>query len=156
MPITEGTPAPDFTLPAEPDGPITLSALKGQPVVLYFYPKDSTPGCTTEACDFRDRMERLQAHGAVVLGVSRDSLKRHANFREKQALNFPLLTDAEAEVHQLYGAWGEKTMYGRTSVGAIRTTVLIDGAGVVRKIWPKVRVKGHADAVLEALAALDG
>ncbi|MCA9546051.1 MAG: thioredoxin-dependent thiol peroxidase [Myxococcales bacterium] len=154
MAITVGAPAPDFTLPAEPGGDITLSALRGKPVVLYFYPKDSTPGCTTEACDFRDRMERLQAKGAVVLGVSRDSLRRHANFREKHGLNFPLLTDEDGALHQQYGAWGEKKLYGKVSIGPIRSTVLIDADGVVRQHWPKVRVKGHADAVLEALEAL--
>lgn len=154
MSIAVGQPAPDFTLPSDTEGDVTLSALRGKPVVLYFYPKDNTPGCTTEACDFRDRMERVQAKGAVVLGVSRDSLKRHENFRGKFDLNFPLLTDAEAEVHQLYEAWGEKKMYGRTTIGPIRSTVLIDAAGNVAKHWPKVRVKGHADEVIEALEAL--
>ncbi len=156
MSIEVGQPAPDFTLPSDTDGDVTLSALRGKPVVLYFYPKDNTPGCTTEACDFRDRIERVQAHGAVVLGVSRDSLKRHENFRAKYDLNFPLLSDKEPEgaVHQLYGAWGEKKMYGRVSIGPIRSTVLIDAEGNVAKHWPKVRVKGHADAVIEALEAL--
>lgn len=156
MSIELGQPAPDFTLPSDTDGDVTLSALRGKPVVLYFYPKDNTPGCTTEACDFRDRIERVQAHGAVVLGVSRDSLKRHENFRAKYDLNFPLLSDADPEgaVHQLYGAWGEKKMYGRVSIGPIRSTVLIDAEGKVAKHWPKVRVKGHADAVIEALEAL--
>lgn len=154
MPIEVGQPAPDFTLPSDTAGDVTLSALRGKPVVLYFYPKDNTPGCTTEACDFRDRIERVRAHGATVLGVSRDSLARHENFRGKYDLNFPLLSDPEAEVHQLYGAWGEKKMYGRVTVGCIRSTVLIDADGNIAQRWPKVRVKGHADAVIEALEAL--
>ncbi len=154
MAIEVGQPAPDFTLPSDTEGDVSLGALRGQPVVLYFYPKDSTPGCTTEACDFRDNMARVQAAGAKVLGVSRDSLKSHEKFRGKYDLNFPLLSDPETTVHAAYGAWGEKTMYGRTSLGCIRTTVLIDGDGVVRAVWPKVRVKGHVDAVLEALEAL--
>ena len=154
MAIEVGQPAPDFTLPSDTEGDVTLSALRGAPVVLYFYPKDNTPGCTTEACDFRDRMERVRAAGATVLGVSRDSLKRHENFRAKYALDFPLLSDPEAEVHQLYGAWGEKKMYGKTSIGPIRSTVLIDAEGKVAQVWPKVRVKGHVDAVIEALEGL--
>lgn len=154
MAIEVGQEAPDFTLPSDTEGDVTLSALRGKPVVLYFYPKDNTPGCTTEACDFRDRMERVKAAGATVLGVSRDSLKRHENFRAKYALDFPLLSDPEAEVHQLYGAWGEKKMYGKTSIGPIRSTVLIDAEGKVAQVWPKVRVKGHAEAVIEALEGL--
>lgn len=154
MSIEVGQPAPDFTLPSDTAGEVSLSALRGQPVVLYFYPKDNTPGCTTQACDFRDRLERAQAKGATVLGVSRDSLRRHANFRAKYDLNFPLLTDPEGEVHALYGAWGEKKMYGRTSIGPIRTTVLIDAAGNIAQVWPKVRVKGHVDKVIEALEGL--
>lgn len=154
MSIEAGQPAPDFTLPSDTEGDVTLSALRGRPVVLYFYPKDDTPGCTTEACDFRDRMARVTAAGATVLGVSRDSVKRHAGFRSKYSLNFPLLSDAEGEVHRLYGAWGEKKMYGRTTVGPIRTTVLIDAQGRVARVWSSVKVKGHADAVLDALAAL--
>jgi thioredoxin-dependent peroxiredoxin len=154
MPIEPGQEAPDFTLPSDTEGEITLSALRGAPVVLYFYPKDNTPGCTTQACDFRDRMERVQSAGAHVLGVSRDSLRRHEGFRTKHALNFPLLTDTEAEVHAMYGAWGEKKLYGKVSVGCIRTTVLIDAEGVIRQVWPKVRVKGHVDKVLDALDAL--
>jgi peroxiredoxin Q/BCP len=154
MTVEIGRPAPDFSLESDRDGRVSLSGLRGRPVVVYFYPKDDTPGCTTEACDFRDRMDRLQAAGATVLGVSRDSLKSHEKFRTKYGLTFPLLSDPDAAVHQLYGAWGEKKMYGRTSVGPLRTTVLIDGEGAVRKVWTGVKVKGHADAVLEALASL--
>lgn len=152
--VDKGAMAPDFDLPAAGGGSIRLSQLRGRIVVLYFYPKDDTPGCTTEACDFRDRMARVAAAGATVLGVSRDSVKRHAGFRSKYSLNFPLLSDSEGEVHRLYGAWGEKKMYGRTTVGPIRTTVLIDAQGRVSRVWSSVKVKGHADAVLEALAAL--
>lgn len=154
MSVIKGSPAPDFTLPSDTEGDVTLSALRGKPVVLYFYPKDNTPGCTTQACDFRDRLERIQAAGATVLGVSRDSVRRHQNFRAKYTLNFPLLCDPEGEVHQLYEAWGEKKMYGRVSIGPIRSTFLIDAEGVVQEAWRKVRVKGHVDKVLEALEAL--
>lgn len=154
MALEVGQPAPDFTLDAHPGEPVTLSALKGKPVVLYFYPRDNTPGCTTESCDFNDRLDRVQAKGAVVLGISRDSLKSHAKFADKYDLNFPLLSDPETTVHQAYGAWGEKVLYGKRSIGVIRTTVLIDADGNVAKVWPKVRVKGHADKVVEALEAL--
>jgi len=154
--LSIGAAAPDFTLPAEPGGAVTLSSLKGQAVVLYFYPKDATPGCTTESCDFRDRETALRAAGALVFGISRDSLKSHANFRAKQSLGFPLLSDADGEVHRTYGAWGEKVMYGRTSVGAVRTTVLVDAAGRVAHVWSPVKVAGHAEAVLKAAQALSG
>lgn len=152
--IQVGQPAPDFTLPAEPGGTVSLSALRGRPVVLYFYPKDNTPGCTTEACDFRDREARVAAAGGLVFGISRDSLKTHAGFRQKHGLGFSLLVDADAAVHHAYGAFGEKTMYGRKVVGPLRSTVLIDGAGNVARHWPKVSVKGHADEVIAALEAL--
>ena len=154
MAIEVGQPAPDFKLPAEPGGSIQLSALRGRPVVLYFYPKDNTPGCTTEACDFRDRMARVRDAGAEVFGVSRDSLARHRGFREKYGLDFPLLTDADGAVHALFGAWGEKKMYGRAMIGPLRTTVLIDATGVVRQIWTQVWVKGHAEQVIAAVEAL--
>ncbi len=162
MALEVGSAAPDFTLASDrgsffgvtPAGEVSLSAQRGGPVVLYFYPKDDTPGCTTEACDFRDRIERVAAAGAKVFGVSRDSLKRHENFRAKYDLNFPLLSDPDQAVHEAYGAWGEKKNYGRTYMGCIRTTVLIDADGVVAEIWSGVRVKGHADVVLIALDAL--
>ncbi len=153
MAIEEGAPAPDFTLPSDTDGDITLSALRGTPVILFFYPKDNTPGCTTESCDFRDRLDRVVAAGAKVFGISRDSLRSHGNFREKHGLNFPLLSDPDHAVHELYGAWGEKKLYRKVSLGCIRTTVLVGADGNVRKLWPKVRVKGHADAVLAELEA---
>ena len=153
-PIAVGEPAPDFALESDVGGTVRLSTLRGQPVVLFFYPKDNTPGCTTEACDFRDRMERVDAAGGHLFGISRDSKKRHDNFRTKHGLNFPLLIDPDAEVHAAYGAWGEKVMYGRKLDGVIRTTVLIDADGIVRQLWSKVRVKGHADKVVAALESL--
>lgn len=149
-----GAEAPDFELPSDADGEIRLSALKGKPVVIYFYPRDNTPGCTTEACDFRDRMERVQAAGAVVLGISRDTVGSHGRFREKQSLNFPLLSDRDGAVHKLFGAWGEKKMYGKASIGPIRSTVLVDKDGIIRQHWPKVKVKGHAEEVIAALEGL--
>ncbi|MFZ4734475.1 MAG: peroxiredoxin [Bradymonadia bacterium] len=149
-----GAAAPDFTLAVEPGGTLTLASLRGRAVVLYFYPKDSTPGCTTESCDFRDRTAALTAAGAVVFGISRDSLKSHATFRAKQSLDFPLLSDPDGAVHRAYGAWGEKSMYGRKSIGAVRTTVLIDAQGNVARVWSPVKVPGHAEAVLQAVRAL--
>ncbi len=152
--IAEGQPAPDFTLLDQDGKSITLSALKGAPVVLYFYPKDDTPGCTTEACAFRDAEADYQAAGAKVLGVSPDDVKSHAKFAKKHTLPFPLLADTETKVCELYGVWKEKSMYGKTYMGVERTTLLIDADGVIRKIYPKVKVPGHSDAILEALKAL--
>lgn len=153
MSIDVGSQAPDFTA-ATNDGEISISDLKGQVVVLFFYPKDNTPGCTKEACGFRDVRGELEAKGVKVFGVSKDSLKSHARFTEKFDLNFPLISDPDLEILQAYGAWAEKKMYGKTFLGVIRTTVLIDGEGVVRQIWRKVKVAGHVDAVLEAIEAL--
>ncbi len=145
--------APDFDLLTDPLGHGSLSALAGQRVVLYFYPRDATPGCTTEACDFRDRIETLTKSGVVVLGVSRDSLKSHATFRAKQGLPFPLISDPDAALHQKYGAWGEKVLYGKRSIGPIRTTVLIGANGRVLSYFRPVKVKGHVDEVLGAIAS---
>lgn len=152
--IEIGEQAPDFTLPSADGSSVTLSALRGAPVVLYFYPKDDTPGCTRQACAFRDARARLAASGAVVVGVSPDSPASHARFRDKHALNFLLLSDADRSVATRWGAFGEKLMYGRRVQGMIRSTFVIDAQGVVRKVFPKVRVDGHADKVLAALAAL--
>jgi len=150
--VAEGDAAPNFTL-ASDDGPaISLAALKGKPVVVYFYPRDDTPGCTREACAFRDRSSELKAHGATVLGISTDDVKSHGKFRKKFDLNFPLLADTEHKTAEAFGAWREKNMYGKKSMGIQRSTFLIDAAGVVRKVWRKVNVDGH-DA--EVLAALD-
>jgi peroxiredoxin Q/BCP len=150
-----GSIAPDFELPADDGTTVRLSALRGRPVVLYFYPKDDTPGCTTEACDFRDRQAQLQLAGdAVVLGVSADSLKSHGKFRDKYSLPFRLLSDADRQVMHAYGVWGEKMMYGKTMEGVIRSTYVIDQQGRIARAWPKVSVKGHADEVLAAVQAL--
>ncbi len=154
--IEEGTKAPDFTLPADDGAKIKLSALKGQPVVLYFYPRDDTPGCTRQACAFRDQQAPLKKLGAKVLGVSTDDVASHVKFRDKYELNFPLLADADHKVAEKYGAWREKNMYGKKSMGIQRCTFLIDAEGVVRKVWKKVSVDGHDEQVLAALKALDG
>ena len=139
----------DFTAPGT-GGDFKLSAQKGHPVVLYFYPKDNTPGCTQEACDFRDNLNRLTAK-AMVIGVSRDSFASHLKFREKQGLNFSLLSDLDHKVLELYGAWGEKKMYGKPVTGTIRTTVLIGKDGKIKRVWNNVKVKGHVDEVLSEL-----
>ncbi len=152
--LETGKKAPAFTLPAAGGGKVSLKDFAGSPVILYFYPKDSTPGCTQEACDFRDNFARVTAAGAVVLGVSGDSVASHVKFRDKHELPFELLSDETHEVLEKYGVWQPKKLYGKSFLGIVRTTVLIDGKGVVRRIWPKVRVKGHVDEVLEALAEL--
>ena len=149
--VDAGSPAPDFTLPSDDAGDVTLSDYRGRKVVLYFYPKDDTKGCTTQACDLRDNLPRLDALDAVVLGVSPDPVKSHARFREKHDLNFPLLADEDHEVSEAYGVWVEKSMYGRTYMGIERSTFLIDEEGVVAEAWRKVRPKGHADKVVAAL-----
>ena len=154
--IDEGKKAPAFSLASSDGGKLASKDLAGKWVVLYFYPRDATPGCTTEAQDFRDRLPELKKRGAVVLGVSKDSIASHEKFRDKHSLGFPLLSDPDGAMIEKYGAWGEKNMYGKKSMGIIRTTVLIDPEGKVRKIFPKVKVKGHADAVLEALDGLRG
>jgi len=152
--LTEGLKAPDFTLPGiDEDGAETkfsLKELRGRKLVLYFYPKDNTPGCTREACDFRDNMRRLKGNAAV-LGISPDSVESHKKFREKLDLSYPLLSDGEKTVASAYGAWGEKTMYGKKTFGIIRSTFLIDEKGVLLKAWRKVKVQGHVDEVLGAL-----
>jgi len=151
---TPGTIAPDFTLPTDGGGAVTLSALRGRPVVLYFYPKDDTSGCTKEACAFRDHHPEFENRGAVILGVSKDGVASHDRFKAKYGLPFRLLADGETTVAAAYGVWVEKSMYGRTYMGMERATFLIDAAGVIRQIWRKVKVTGHAEAVRKALAAL--
>ncbi len=150
-----GQPAPDFTLPADDGTSVTLSALRGRPVVVYFYPRDDTPGCTVEACDFRDRNDAWARElGAVVLGISADSAAAHQRFRKKYGLNFPLLTDQTKDVMRAYGAFGRKVLYGRAYDGILRATFLVDAQGVLVRSWPKVSIKGHADDVIAALRSL--
>lgn len=152
--LQEGKKAPAFSLPNQLGKKVALKDFAGKKLVLYFYPRDSTPGCTTEAQGFRDAKKQLDGLNAVVVGVSKDSAASHCKFIEKQSLNFDLLTDAEGAVLEKYGAWGEKVLYGKKSEGILRTTVVIDEAGVVRKVFPKVRVNGHVEAVLAALGEL--
>ncbi len=152
--IETGKPAPDFTLPRAGGGSQTLSALRPRKVVLYFYPKDNTPGCTTEALDFTALADEFEAAGAVVLGISRDPVSRHEKFRDKHGLKVTLLSDEDGRVCEAYGVWQEKTNYGRKYMGIVRTTFLIDGDGKVARIWPNVRVKGHAREVLEAVRTM--
>lgn len=146
--------APLFSLPNQDNAEISLLNFRGSYVVLYFYPKDKTPGCTTEACDFRDSMESLNALGAVVLGVSPDSTKSHQNFINKESLNFTLLSDTNKEVLKMYGAFGVKKLYGKEYEGVIRATFLIDPQGKIAHIWKNVKVKGHIEEVREKLEAL--
>lgn len=149
--LKEKDKAPSFNLPSQSGKKVKLSDYKGKKVVLYFYPKDMTPGCTTEACDFRDSLARLKRKKAVVLGVSRDSVDRHLKFVEKQDLNFPLLSDEDGAVCEAYGVWKQKMLYGRKFMGIERTTFIIGPTGRIEKIFPKVKVKGHVEAILEAL-----
>jgi peroxiredoxin Q/BCP len=152
--LTEGDKAPAFKLPSVEGGDVSLKDFAGRTVVLYFYPKDDTPGCTREACAFRDSQAALKKAGAVVLGVSPDSVESHQKFRSKYKLNFPLLADADKAVAKKYGAFGEKVMYGKKVTGMIRSTFVIDGSGVVRKVFPRVKVDGHSDKVLEVVSSL--
>ena len=146
-----GGPAPSFSLPADSGGEIALAGQKGKWVVLYFYPKDNTPGCTREAIAFEGAAGALKKRGAVVLGVSRDSVKSHCGFKEKQGLRFPLLSDPDSKVHKLYGAYGDKMMYGKKITGALRTTAIIGPDGKLARLFSNVKVDGHADAVLAAI-----
>ncbi|MFO0990245.1 MAG: thioredoxin-dependent thiol peroxidase [Alphaproteobacteria bacterium] len=154
MTVEIGKPAPKFDMPADGGGKVSLAALKGQRVVLYFYPKDDTPGCTTEACDFRDALPDFAKVKAAVIGVSRDSVASHDKFKKKHALPFALASDADGKASAAYGTWVEKSMYGRTYMGMERSTFLIDEKGIVRGIWRKIKVKGHVEEVLKAAKAL--
>ncbi len=149
-----GQPAPDFTLPATGGREITLSALKGHNVVLYFYPRDNTPGCTKEGQAFRDHFEDFRALDTVILGISRDSLKTHENFKAKHQFPFELLSDSEETVCKRYDVLKEKNMYGRKVIGIERSTFLIDKQGILRREWRKVKVAGHVEEVLEAVREL--
>ncbi len=146
-----GDKAPSFTLPQTADKDVSLSDYKGRYVVLYFYPKDNTPGCTKQACGFRDDLPQFDKLDATVIGISKDSLKKHHNFTDKHDLNFPILSDENGTVCEDYGVWVEKNLYGRKYMGIERTTFLIDPDGVIQDIWRKVKVNGHIDAVRTAL-----
>jgi peroxiredoxin Q/BCP len=152
--IGPGAPAPDFELPDQDGEPVRLSALRGRTVVLYFYPKADTPGCTTQACSIRDRAGEYAAAGVKVIGVSPDPVAKVKKFHDKKDLNFTLLADADHAVCDLYGVWGEKSMYGKTYMGAQRSTFIIDADGCVAHVIPKASPKTHDDEVLAALADL--
>ena len=154
MSLAVGDKAPDFTMPTDGGGEVSLKALKGKTVMLYFYPRDDTPGCTTEACAFRDSLPDFSKAKAVIIGVSKDSVASHDKFKTKFKLPFPLASDADGEVCEAYGVWAQKSMYGKTYMGIERSTFLIDDKGVVRDIWRKVKVDGHAAEVLKAAEAL--
>ena len=146
-----GDPAPDFTAPDDAGGEFALAALRGKKVILYFYPKDNTPGCAQEACDFRDLASAAEAKGTVVVGVSPDSPKSHAGFKAKHALPFALVADPDKEIVNKYGVWVEKKNYGRSYMGVARTTFVLDEQGAVARVFENVKVKGHANAVIESL-----
>jgi len=154
MSVEVGKRAPGFTLPTDGGGKVTLSGLKGKKVVLYFYPKDDTSGCTAEACGFRDSMPDYSGTDAVVIGISKDSVVSHDKFKQKHGLPFTLASDASSDVCEKYGVWVEKSMYGRKYMGIERSTFLIDASGIVRGAWRKVKVPGHVAEVLKAAHAL--
>ena len=154
MSLDVGDKAPTFTLPTDGGGGISLKDLKGETVILYFYPKDDTSGCTAEACAFRDALPDFSKVNATVIGVSKDPVKKHDKFKNKYDLTFPLASDEDGKVCDAYGTWVEKSMYGRKYMGIDRSTFLIDGNGVIRAIWRKVKVPGHVDEVLKATQAL--
>ena len=149
--LKPGDKAPEFDLESDAGERVSLKSLAGRPAVVYFYPRDNTPGCTLEAQGFRDAAAKLTKKGAVVLGVSRDSIASHCKFRDQHGLNFRLLSDPDAKAIKAYGAWGEKNMYGKKTEGILRTTVIIDEDGNVAKVFPKVKVAGHVDEVVAAL-----
>lgn len=149
-----GDKAPNFSLPTDGGGMLSLKDLKGGITVLYFYPKDSTPGCTTEAQDFRDLAKDFEKSGARIVGVSKDSVKRHDNFKAKQSLTFPLISDEDGVLCEAFGVWQLKKNYGREYMGIVRATFVIDTKGKIAHVWPKVKVKGHAAEVLEVVKGL--
>jgi len=152
--IAEGDKAPDFKMPADGGEEVSLAKLKGKAIVLYFYPRDDTPGCTKEAIGFTEAAAQFEAAGAVVVGVSKDTVAKHDKFKAKHDLGVILASDAETDVAERYGVWVEKNMYGKKSMGIERSTFLIDGGGTVRRVWRKVKVPGHVEAVLDAVQAL--
>lgn len=149
-----GEKAPEFNMPTDGGEDVSLASLKGTSFVIYFYPKDNTPGCTTEAIEFSEKLEEFDKLGVKIIGVSKDSLKKHANFREKHGLKVILAADEDGATCEAFGVWVMKKNYGREYMGIERSTFLIDGDGVIRNVWRKVRVKGHVDAVLEAAGDL--
>ena len=151
--VQAGVPAPGFCLPADDGSAVSLGDFRGRTVILYFYPKDDTSGCTTQACDLRDSLSRIDERGAVVLGVSPDPISSHEKFRDKYQLNFPLLSDEDHQVAEAYGVWKEKSMYGRKYWGVERSTFIIDEEGVVLEAWRKVKPKGHSDRVTQFLSS---
>jgi len=154
MSLNTGDPIPDFTLPTDGGGTLSRADLKGEKAVLYFYPKDNTSGCTKEAQAFRDSLDDFAAAGARIVGVSKDGVASHDKFKEKQKLNFTLVSDVDGTLCEAFGVWVEKSMYGKKYMGIERATFLADADGVVREVWRKVKVPGHADEVLEAVKAL--
>ncbi|WP_298363526.1 peroxiredoxin [uncultured Bradyrhizobium sp.] len=152
--LTEGAAAPDFDLPRDGGGSVSLTDFAGKKLVLFFYPRADTPGCTREAIDFTRLKNEFAASGAEVVGISADTVKAQESFRNKHQLSVPLVSDPAHQMLEAYGAWGEKSMYGRTFMGIIRTTVLVDSSGKVARIWRHVKVDGHAEAVLEAVRSL--
>lgn len=156
MELQIGDKAPNFSLPNQDNAEISLQDFRGSWVVLYFYPKDKTPGCTQEACDFRDNLANLSGLNAVVLGVSPDSVKTHQSFIDKESLNFTLLSDTDKKTLKAYGAWGLKKLYGKEYEGVIRSTFVIDPQGKIAFLWKNVKVKGHIDAIKEKLQELQG
>ena len=154
MTVDVGDTAPDFTMPTDGGGEVSLAKLKGRPVVLYFYPRDDTPGCTKEACGFRDNFPDFKGVDAEIIGVSRDTVGKHDKFKAKYELPFTLGADEDGSVTEAYGVWVEKSMYGRKSMGIERATFLIGKDGKIAKVWRKVKVPGHVDEVLEAVKAL--
>ena len=149
--LSAGDPAPDFTLPDHSGNPVSLSGLRGRKVVLYFYPKDDTPGCTKQACSLRDRWDDIAATGALVYGISADSTDSHVKFRTKYGLQFPLLADTEHQVAEAYGTWVEKNLYGKKSMGIERSSFLVGEDGTVERVWRRVKPDDHTELVLEAL-----
>ena len=152
MKLNVGETAPDFSLPGSSGKTVNLNSLKGQKVVIFFYPKDDTPGCTIEACEFRDRSDEISAKGTKILGISPDNLESHDKFINKFDLNFELLADEDNMAATNYGAWGEKNMYGKVTIGMNRMTFLVDEKGDVEKIWGKVKPEGHAQQIIDAIS----
>jgi peroxiredoxin Q/BCP len=154
MTLDAGTAAPDFTAPTDGGGTLTLSSLRGKAVILYFYPKDDTPGCTREACAFQESLPDFSGTDATIVGVSKDDAAQHDKFKRKYGLDFPLVADLDGKICEAFGVWVEKLNYGKKYMGIERTTFLIDKQGVIRQIWRKVKVDGHAVKVLEAVRSL--